>query len=228
MGESRALVTWTLTRGIQWIASIVALGAASLIGPAAVQAATLSSANGVVYYIADQGERNDLVVNTATAFGGTVPIYTFSDADANPIKIGGGPCELVNGVAQCTRFGVGSFYINVRDRDDTVQIATAGQQNQQPAILPSTIVGGRGNDILQGGFGPEVLKGNNGRDSLRGRQGADVYKGGRGSDTLQTLDGQHDTFISCGDGRRDLVRADRNDPKPKGCELGGRKPGKRF
>ena len=81
---------------------------------------------------------------------------------------------------------------------------------------------------IGGGLGGDILKGNNGRDSLRGRQGADVYKGGRGSDTLQTLDGQSDIFISCGDGPRDLVRADKVDPKPKGCELGGRNPSKRF
>jgi len=199
----------------------------ALLAPAAANAATLTSANGVIFYVADQGERNDVVVNTSTAFGGTVPIYTFKDADANPINTVGA-CELVNGVGQCTRFGVGSMFINVRDRDDTVLISTAGEQNQQPAILLSTIIGGRGNDNLMGGFGPDILKGNNGRDALRGRQGADVYKGGRGSDTLQTLDGQHDTFISCGNGRRDLVRADKRDPKPKGCELGGRKPGKRF
>jgi Ca2+-binding RTX toxin-like protein len=222
------LVNWTLTRGIRRIALIGVLAATCLIGPAAANAATLTSAGSVIYYIADQGERNDVVVGTSTAFGGTVHIYTFTDADANPIKIGGGPCELVNGVGQCRQSGITTMYINVRDRDDTAQIATAGEGGQQPPLLLSTVIGGRGNDILMGGFGPDILKGNNGRDSLRGRQGADVYKGGRGSDTLQTLDGARDTFISCGDGRRDLVRADKKDPKPKGCELGGRKPGKRF
>lgn len=190
------------------------------------QAAVLTSFGGTISYIADQGERNDVVVGDARELG--VTVYTFKDADANPIHIGGGLCELINGVGECRTDGVHSFYINVRDRDDTAQISTAGTDGLFPPLIPSTIIGGRGVDVLTGGVGADVLKGNDGRDTLRGRQGPDVYKAGRGSDTLQTLDGQRDTFISCGNGRRDLVRADKIDPKPKSCELGGRNPSKRF
>jgi Ca2+-binding RTX toxin-like protein len=198
---------------------------ALLLGAGSAQAAVLSNFNGTISYVADQGERNDLVVGSDVVLG--LPVYTFKDADANPIRIGGGLCDLLNGVGYCRKTAF-SFFIDVRDRDDTVQIATAGAGGQPPPTLPATIIGGDGVDVLQGGSEPDVLKGNNGRDSLRGRQGADVYKGGRGSDTLQTLDGEADTFISCGDGSRDLLRADKIDPKPKSCELGGRKPSKRF
>jgi Ca2+-binding RTX toxin-like protein len=213
-------------RGMVGIAlSIGALGT-MLLGAGSAHAATLTSANGTILYVADQGERNDALVSTSTLLG--MPVYTFKDLDANPVKIGGGPCELINGIGMCLQAGVGSLIIDVRDGDDTAQIATAGQNGQPPPTILATLIGGDGNDTLMGGFGPDILKGNNGRDSLRGRQGPDVYKGGRGNDTLQTLDGEHDTFISCGEGVRDLVRADKIDPKPKSCELGGRKPSKRF
>jgi Ca2+-binding RTX toxin-like protein len=205
--------------------ALTALGI-MLLGAGSAQAAVLSSVGGTISYTADQGERNDVVVGGDTVLG--VRVYTFTDADANPIRIGGGLCELINGVGECRTDGVRSFVIDVRDRDDTAQVSTVNQGAIFPPFIPALIIGGRGVDVLQGGVANDILKGNDGRDSLRGRQGADVYKGGRGSDTLQTLDGQADAFISCGDGSRDLIRADKIDPKPKSCELGGRKPGKQF
>jgi Ca2+-binding RTX toxin-like protein len=205
--------------------ALTALGI-MLLGAGSAQASVLTSSGGTISYIADQGERNDVVVGDDNVLGNTV--YTFTDADANPIRIGGGLCELINGVGTCRTTGVRQFLIDVRDRDDTAQISTAGQAGLFPPLIPAVLIGGRGVDVLQGGVAGDILKGNDGRDSLRGRGGADVYKGGRGSDTLQTLDGQADAFISCGNGRRDLIRADKIDPKPKSCELGGRKPGKQF
>ena len=144
-----------------------------------------------------------------------MPVYTFKDADANPITITGGPCEFFNGVATCRQEFVGSLIIDVRDRDDTAQVAeTVG--------IGALMIGGRGNDTLMGGIGGDILKGNDNRDSLRGRGGADTYKGGRGRDNLQTLDGITDTFISCGDGNGDVVRKDRIDPKAHHCESSNR------
>ncbi len=204
----------------------VALIGASLVCAASAQAGVLTSANGTLTYIANQGERNDVLVSTNLRLG--VSVYTVKDLDANPISIGGGMCDLINGIGECRTDGVGAIIIDVRDGDDTAQIATAGAGGLGPPTILSTLIGGDGVDTLMGGFGPDILKGNNGRDSLRGRQGPDVYKGGRGSDTLQTLDGVHDTFISCGNGGRDLLRADKIDPKPKSCELGGRNPSKNF
>ena len=37
---------------------------------------------------------------------------------------------------------------------------------------------------------------------------------------LQTLDGPVDKAISCGPGSRDLLRADKVDPRSRNCELG--------
>jgi Ca2+-binding RTX toxin-like protein len=182
-----------------------------LVGAAGAQASSLASSGGIIFYVANQGERNDVQVGTGTVLGGTVPVYTFRDVDANPIAVTGGPCELINGVGMCRQEFVGSLVIDVRDRDDTAQVSeTLG--------IGALMIGGRGVDVLMGGNGNDILKGNDSRDSLRGRGGADVYKAGRGRDTLQTLDGIRDTFISCGDGGGDVLRKDKRDPRGNHCE----------
>jgi Ca2+-binding RTX toxin-like protein len=183
----------------------------ALLGAASAQASTLTSSGGIIFYTAGPGEKNDVLVSTDSLLGGTVPVFSFKDADANPIAIGGGPCELINGVGMCRQSFVGSVVLDVRDRDDTAQVAeTVG--------IGALMIGGRGVDVLTGGNGNDILKGNDGRDSLRGRGGADIYKGGRGRDTLQTLDGARDAFISCGDGNDDFLRKDAVDPRGHHCE----------
>ena len=198
----------------------IAIGLMAMVGllmaTASAQAATLASGGGSIAYIADQGERNDVLVDTAILFGGTVPVYTFKDVDAIPITMGGGPCEFINLVATCRQEGVTNLVIDVRDRDDTAQVA-------ETVHIGALMIGGRGNDTLVGGLGNDILKGNDNRDSLRGRGGADVYKGGRGRDNLQTLDGIRDVFISCGDGGGDVLRKDAIDPRGHHCEFSNHK-----
>jgi len=211
-----------LHRGMAAVAVPAAMLAAMLLAPAAANAGVLSSSGGIISYVANQGERNDVLVSTDLLLGGTVPVYSIKDLDANPISIGGGSCQLINGVGMCMQSGITSFIIDVRDRDDTAQIATAGAGGAAPPGLGAQMIGGRGVDVLIGGIGGDILKGNDGRDSLRGREGVDVYKGGRGRDTLQTLDGQRDGFISCGDGSGDVVRKDKIDPPARHCEFSNR------
>ncbi len=202
----------------------ILIAGVALLTASSANAATLSVSNGSAFYIADQGERNDVDVAVDTLLG--FPVYTFTDNDATPITLGVGNCELVNGIGMCSAAGVAGIFVNARDQDDTIKVAIGGPLG--PVNTANTLIGGRGNDTVLGGNGPDRLKGNNGRDSLRGRRGADFYKGGRGSDTLQTLYGAADAFISCVEGRRDLLRADASDPAPKSCELGNRsKRGKR-
>lgn len=202
--------------------ALTALGALVL-GASSAQAAVLTSSGSVIYYTAGQGERNDVVIGTDRLLGGTVPVYSFKDADANPIQIGGGPCELINGVGDCMQTGITSFFVDVRDGNDTAQVATAGTNGAFPPLIGAVLIGGRGVDELTGGLGGDILKGNDGRDSLRGREGKDSYKGGRGRDNLQTLDGIKDTFISCGDGGGDVLRKDAIDPRGHHCEFSNHK-----
>ena len=200
------------------IATALTVMGTMLFGAAAAHASTLTEANGTIFYVAAQGERNDVQVGVDTILGGTVRVYSFKDADANPITVGGGPCQLINGVGMCQQVFVRSFVIDARDRDDTVTVSTAGTGTLPPLTVGALMIGGRGVDVLTGGLGNDIMKGNDGRDSLRGREGADVYKAGRGRDTLQTLDGQPDTFISCGDGGGDVLRKDKRDPSGRHCE----------
>jgi len=202
--------------------ALTALGALVL-GASSAQAAVLTSSGSVIYYTASQGERNDVVIGTDRLLGGTVAVYTFKDADANPIQIGGGPCELINGVGDCRQTGITSFFVDVRDGNDTAQVATAGTNGAFPPLIGAVLIGGRGVDELTGGLGGDILKGNDGRDSLRGREGKDSFKGGRGRDNLQTLDGIKDTFISCGDGGGDVLRKDAIDPRGHHCEFSNHK-----
>jgi Ca2+-binding RTX toxin-like protein len=206
-------------RGLAALVVPVALVAAMLLAPAAAHGGVLSQSGGVIAYVANQGEKNDVLVSTDFLLGGTVPVYTFKDLDANPISIAGGACQLINGVGMCMQTGINSFIVDVRDRDDTAQIAEVGAGGAGASGLGALMIGGRGVDVLIGGIGGDILKGNDSRDSLRGRGGVDVYKGGRGTDTLQTLDGERDGFISCGDGSKDVLRKDKIDPPARHCEF---------
>jgi Ca2+-binding RTX toxin-like protein len=187
----------------------------TLLGAGTAQAGVLTSSGGIMSYVANQGERNDVLVSSSSLFGGTVQVYTVKDLDANPITAVP-PCEFLNGVASCMQGGVSSFVVDVRDRDDTAEIADG-------IGIGALLIGGRGNDTLLGGPAGDILKGNDGRDSLRGREGVDVYLGGRGRDNLQTLDGIRDGSISCGDGNGDIVRKDAIDPRGRHCEFSNHK-----
>ncbi|WP_133407096.1 calcium-binding protein [Parashewanella tropica] len=50
----------------------------------------------------------------------------------------------------------------------------------------NTLIGGRGNDLLQGRAGNDVLRGGEGNDILDGGPGADILEGGPGNDRLIT------------------------------------------
>ena len=50
--------------------------------------------------------------------------------------------------------------------------------------IPSTALGGAGNDILRGGSGKDTLMGGDGNDKLQGNKGDDTLQGASGSDTV--------------------------------------------
>src|SRR5437764_15147435 len=117
------------------IAPAVAALTVLLIGAGSAQAATLTSSGSTISYVAGQGERNDALVSTGTILGGTIPVYTFKDLDANPISIGGGPCQLINGIGMCLEPAITSIVVDVRDGDDTAQVATQGEGLQLPPTV---------------------------------------------------------------------------------------------
>jgi Ca2+-binding RTX toxin-like protein len=78
------------------------------------------------------------------------------------------------------------------------------------------LFGGDGNDSLDGGAGRDKLDGGKGNDKLNGGAGPNTYSGGPGNDTITAANRSRET-INCGAGKRDSVRADRND-RVRGCE----------
>jgi Ca2+-binding RTX toxin-like protein len=66
------------------------------------------------------------------------------------------------------------------------------------------LLGGAGNDALDGGSGADLLQGGAGDDILRGGSGADTIDGGAGDDLLAGGAGG-DTFVFTGGGGNDVV-----------------------
>ncbi len=81
-----------LHRGLAALVVPAALLAAMLLAPAAANGGVLSSSGGIITYVANQGERNDVLVSTDVLLGG-VAVYTFKDLDANPITAQAGPAS---------------------------------------------------------------------------------------------------------------------------------------
>ena len=81
----------------------------------------------------------------------------------------------------------------------------------------AVLIGTPGDDpFILGGPGDDRIEGRGGDDILRGEEGRDVYLGGRGTDTLQAKDRRRDRRLDCGPGS-DFVKRDRIDPKPVHC-----------
>jgi len=77
--------------------------------------------------------------------------------------------------------------------------------------IPATVLGGAGNDVIQGTQNADLLAGGRGNDNLAGNDGADTLIGGAGNDTLQGDDGADHFFggrgndIALSEGSPDVV-----------------------
>lgn len=97
-----------------------------------------------------------------------------------PLEVGGEVCvhagedpnELV-----CDAPSIAGFEVNAGGGDDRVRVA--GQ-----IVVPVTMRGGPGDDVLVGGSGADKLIGGSGDDRLLGGRGDDRLFGGPGDDTL--------------------------------------------
>ena len=154
-----------------------------------------------------------------------------------------GPCTPLqvdsNGFiteVECSKSGIESLRVDIGERDDTAKIELS---------LPSTVLGGPGNDVLDGtdqddvmngeagndtitseagddtvtgGDGDDSIDGADGKDVLHGGAGTDTVKGGAGDDDIRTRDVVADT-LDCGEGT-DTVAADEHDaiPPEAACE----------
>jgi Ca2+-binding RTX toxin-like protein len=168
----------------------IAVLCALAVFPAGALAATVFVQNKRIFYTAEPGEVNDLVIS---AQGSS---YRFSDPDAT-ITAGPG-CSVSGQEASCSADAINGITVNVGDEADNVENTTP---------TPSTLSGGDGADSLEGGSG---------NDTLRGNEGVDTHSGGAGDDFIDSR-GDRPDVVSCGIGN-DTVRADAADSIAADCE----------
>jgi RTX calcium-binding nonapeptide repeat (4 copies) len=103
----------------------------------------------------------------------------------------GKPNELV-----CPSPSIAGFEVNAGGGDDHVIVA-------RQVLVPVTMRGGDGSDVLTGGSGDDKLVGGSGRDRLVGGAGDDLLVGGEGNDIL--LGGPGHDMLRGGYGKDTLV-----------------------
>lgn len=89
--------------------------------------------------------------------------------------------------------------LQVVSTDGATVIATDGIQHIFGNVGEDTLVGGAGDDIIQGSDGADFFEGNGGNDTMIGGAGEDEFYGGTGNDVLQGEDGHDLLFGDAGD-----------------------------
>src|SRR5690606_33254680 len=92
--------------------------------------------------------------------------------------------------------------------DDTVVADSSGRAFTD--TVPTTFLGGDGDDTLIGSFGAQRLEGGAGADLLDGHRGADTLLGGDGDDTVTWASGDGSDVVVGGAGA-DRLTADGSD-----------------
>jgi Ca2+-binding RTX toxin-like protein len=169
----------------------------------AAQAPALSTAGTTAAPSADSPRYNVLLAGGSAS--NTIFIWLTPDGQNYVIdsvvalEVGGEVCtnpednpnELI-----CPAPPIAGFEVNADGGDDRITVA-------RNVVIPVTIRGGTGDDVLLGGSGPDKLIGGIGHDRLVGGKGADVLSGGPGNDVL--LGGAGNDVIMSGPGR-DTIR----------------------
>ncbi|MFT4010138.1 MAG: calcium-binding protein [Nocardioidaceae bacterium] len=110
------------------------------------------------------------------------------------------------------KFKKGKMFLEVWPRlgNDYVDARTLPAKFRLWALMDAgrdTVLGGAGNDFVNGAFDHDTILGGPGRDFLRAGEAGDYIKGGPGRDKL-----------SCGDGGGDVAIRDKRDFSFYGCE----------
>ncbi len=187
-------------RAAAWTIACSALACGATASPAGAWTATLDGTT--LHVDAAAGEPNAFAISDGEA--ATVAVFDFANA-ATSVPAA---CTLAeDGELDCPRAAVTQVVVAAGDAADEVTLATT---------LPSTALGGDGDDLLFGSSAGDVLAGESGDDLLIGDGGADRLTGGDGTDQLDggtgadeldgaagadTLDGGDDAdALSGGDG----------------------------
>ncbi len=163
-----------------------ARAATALIPRSTEEQLALPEQGGGIWYNADPGERNELIV-TSDGSG------TFRFEDAGAVITAGTGCTAVSlHEVTCDVPAVEldkGLMVYTHDRNDSIDV-TGVALTDVPGSGP-TLDAGEGNDLvlggnagegLRGGFGDDVVRGNGRGDGLSGGPGDDVLVGGPGND----------------------------------------------
>jgi len=115
------------------------------------------------------------------------------------VMVNGQVYRLPAGQQIVIRGGGGNDVIQVSTAPHVTILGGEGDDRIQGGVGNDTILGLDGNDEVKGGSGDDRVSGGEGRDYLDGQTGNDTLAGGTGDDTLYGLDG--DDQLSGGDGQ---------------------------
>jgi Ca2+-binding RTX toxin-like protein len=188
---------------------MIAAGTAAMLGalalPAGATAATANVSGSTFTFTAEQGESNDVMVETDGS------VFRVSDGSA-PVTAGAGCSQRSVHRVSCANAGVTLVHVLARDQADTVQTLIG--------TTDATLNGGSGGDALTSdggddtliagpggtGFSSENLTAGAGEDTLQGpttSSGSSFLSGGPGDDELLGGPGGENLF---GDSGADLLQ----------------------
>ena len=163
----------------RWALAALAL---ALAAPASASAHSLVRVEqGQLRYIsADTTSLNNVTIrDTGSAYRITDPTVD-GGMDAGPCT----PLQVdSNGFiteVECSKSGISALRVDIGERNDTAKVEVS---------LPSTILGGPGNDTLDGTGDKDVINGEDGNDSITAEGGEDTITGGAGDDSIDAGDG---------------------------------------
>jgi Ca2+-binding RTX toxin-like protein len=142
---------------------------------------------------------------------------TLNGTPFGDLLVGGEGKDILNGAAgdDCLRGRGSNDRLNGGDGDDSLS-GQAGSDRLTGGEGKDTLSGDIGNDTISGGNGNDRMGGGAGNDKINGGQGLNSYSGGAGDDNIVAANGRRET-IDCGSGKKDKVRADRQDTV-RNCE----------
>jgi RTX calcium-binding nonapeptide repeat (4 copies) len=136
--------------------------------------------------VAQAGEKTYTVLLAGGEEANSIRIWLSQDGreyvidSVVPLEVGGTVCahpEANPNELVCAAPSIAGFEVNAGGGDDRVAVAPE-------VVVPVTMRGGAGDDVLLGGSGPDKLIGGEGNDRLIGGRGNDFLFGGEGNDVL--------------------------------------------
>jgi len=156
----------------------------------------------------------DRTLPSITLTGGTLSVVGSGMADQIQVwRPAAGMLQVANmTTGENRRFSLSSVHeLEIRggDGDDAIVVGVG-------VMIPATIRGGRGNDLLMGGAGGDTIFGQTGNDVICGRGGNDDLHGDDGDDDIRG--GAGDDHMDGGRGRDDCNGQSGNDDVMNGMD----------